>query len=88
MKKDRTMLLLRVGTFLYLAVAALAAACGSPLQTSCLVIDAAHAACAVITVPDGKGGTEEVKVTREELVGVVRRVKAERAAAAPRASAP
>lgn len=58
-----------------------ALACGAPVQTGCLIIDAAHAACAVITVPDGKGGTEEVKVTRDELVGVVRRVKAERAAA-------
>lgn len=45
---------------------------------ACLVINAAHAACAVITVPDGKGGTEDVKVSREELVGAVQHVKAVR----------
>ncbi len=61
--------------------------CGcAAVKPACLVIDAAHAACVVVTVPDGKGGTEEVRVAPGELVRAVRRVKAERATATEGAS--
>lgn len=51
--------------------------CGA-LKPACLVIDAAHAACAVLVVPDGRGGTEEVRLSREEVVALAQQVKASR----------
>lgn len=58
------------------ATAALFASGCAMAKPACLAINAAAAACVVITVPTPDGGTEDIRMSRDELVLTARAVKA------------